>query len=665
MTKNLISGYKKGSNLTILDAVYHRSEKDEETGKWSKDSMTLIYIDNETTEKKSYTFYEPEYEYYIREEDPGYHMFFESKNNLTPVKVKYKDLKYDISKRLGYSTGEYRTFIDRTESEKLLSNNRIFGADIAINNYYRMKFAREYQNPIINIKRSFLDIETDIKNMKGNFPEPGECPINAISYLEYDSKELLTVLYDDGSNPLIKDFTDKYSTPGKYQHEFGLLLNNVLGGEKRVNKFGLDKLKVKFVIYTDEAKMLYELFGFINKRKPDFLLVWNMAFDMPYIIERIKKLGFDPKEFICDSSFPESQRHCEYNVDKNHIDPERKTDYADISSMIVYLDQLIQFASRRKGQSVFSNNKLDYIGEKIAGVHKLDYSDITLDIGELPYKDYTRFVMYNMIDVIVQYCIENKTDDANYVFNKAIQNCTEYRKVHRQTIYLANRAIMRFYDYGEYICGNNVNKFKPKPMDKYEGAFVSDPLLISDKIKTKINGKPINLVANPIDFDFSKLYPSITQQNNLAPNTQIGKVIIPNRVYANENSIHNPHFTRSGAFMGDFLSDNYIEFAHRWFQLGNFEEVYKDIVEYFTTIEIPFDTNFQDYIYKRNWTVVRQYDKDHPVNVIQFIDENRNMCEVEPLPARIKEKLTTAFWRDPLNETIEITNTNVNQNGGI
>jgi hypothetical protein len=49
---------------------------------------------------------------------------------------------------------------------------------------------------------------------------------------------------------------------------------------------------------------------------------------------------------------------------------------------------LIQFASRRKGQSAFASFSLDYIGGSIAHTKKLDYKDITTDLGELPYLDF-------------------------------------------------------------------------------------------------------------------------------------------------------------------------------------------------------------------------------------------------------------------------------------
>lgn len=586
---SLIPGYKPGSNLTIIDARYHYQRK-EDDGKWSKDSITIVYQDNTTGQKKEYTIYEPEYTYYLLQPDKdiGYHQFFVKKDDLIPVTCKYHDLEKDIATKLGVLNEymENRRMGNRQQNKLLHTDRRVFGSDIGINNYYRMLFKREYTNEFITPTKGFLDIEVDNKYAAGDFPEPGECPINAVSYLNFNKKELLTFLFDDGKNDQLKKFMQNFND-ANFKHEFKDLLNFAIGGEERVKSFGLDTLTVSVHMFDNELDMLYQLFRYINQDRVDFLLAWNMAFDVPYIIKRIANLGVNPAEIMCDKEFPVVR--CEYIIDQQHYNEyDRRGDYADISAYPVYLDQMIQFASRRKGQSVFQSMKLDDIGEAIAKVRKLDYSNITTNIADLPYLDYDIFVKYNMMDVIVQYCIESKTSDVDYVINKAIQNSTEYRKVHRQTVYLANRAITSFYEYGNYICGNNINKFKEKPTDKYEGAFVADPTLVDNSIKDRIGNYPINRVRNVIDFDFKALYPSLTREYNLAPNTQIGFINIPNKVYENENSLRNPKFTRSGAFIEDITSDNYIEFAHRWFGLATFKELYDDIFTYFNTISRPF-----------------------------------------------------------------------------
>lgn len=78
---------------------------------------------------------------------------------------------------------------------------------------------------------------------------------------------------------------------------------------------------------------------------------------------------------------------------------------------------------------------------------------------------------------------------------------------------------------------------------------------------------------------FRALYPSVIGENNLAPNTQIGKIVIPNKVYSNENIYMYDKYSRSGEFIENLVTDNIIEFANRWFHLGGVKDVIHDIDE--------------------------------------------------------------------------------------
>lgn len=70
---------------------------------------------------------------------------------------------------------------------------------------------------------------------------------------------------------------------------------------------------------------------------------------------------------------------------------------------------------------------------------------------------------------------------------------------------------------------------------------------------------------------------------NIAPNTQIGRIEIPNKVYANENAfnIEKEKYSRGGEFIENLVTDNMIEYCHRWFHLANIEEFLSDMDEFY------------------------------------------------------------------------------------
>lgn len=601
----LIPSYPLGSDLVILDATYHFPNKQQVESYngvktvYTPDTMTIVYKDNTTGKKGIEVIENPKYVFYMLKNNiptPNYDMFFTDMKNLDEITCRYRDINKAIAEKLdqyegttkytdlykkNVRDGNYKANIDFQKSR------RVFGSDIPINDFYRMRFAEQYKNTETPVSRAYLDIEVDVKLSPTDFPTNGNCPINAISYFEHDTKRLFTFLLNQKDvNPKSNEFCTTVDNRA-FNEEFKGFLNETLGSEK-VKDFKLEDIQTKVLTYNDELTLLKDLFGYINYTKPDFLMVWNMSFDIPFIINRILALGGNPKEIMCIHDISPLYENCNYIVDSDHEDFSTKGDYADITSYTVYLDQLIQFASRRRGGAQYRSYSLDYIGNEMAGVQKLHYENIAANVMELPYNDYRTFVKYNMMDVLVQYCIEFKADDILYVFDKALLNCTEYKKVHRQTIYLSNRATIMFKNFGDYVLGNNLNKFKPKPTVKYEGAYVADPCKFGDKYKDKVNGVPIMRASNAIDFDFTRLYPSITQEYNMAPNTEIGYIKIPNKIYEAENATHNEKYTRSGQFIEDMTSECDIEFAHRWFNLASFKEAYADIIEYFNTEESPF-----------------------------------------------------------------------------
>ena len=601
----LIPSYPLGSDLVILDATYHFPNKQQVESYngvktvYTPDTMTIVYKDNTTGKKGIEVIENPKYVFYMLKNNiptPNYDMFFTDMKNLDEITCRYRDINKAIAEKLdqyegttkytdlykkNVRDGNYKANMDFQKSR------RVFGSDIPINDFYRMRFAEQYKNTETPVSRAYLDIEVDVKLSPTDFPTNGNCPINAISYFEHDTKRLFTFLLNQKDvNPKSNEFCTTVDNR-EFNEEFKGFLNETLGSEK-VKDFKLENIQTKVLTYNDELTLLKDLFGYINYTKPDFLMVWNMSFDIPFIINRILALGGNPKEIMCIHDISPLYENCNYIVDSDHEDFSTKGDYADITSYTVYLDQLIQFASRRRGGAQYRSYSLDYIGNEMAGVQKLHYENIAANVMELPYNDYRTFVKYNMMDVLVQYCIEFKADDILYVFDKALLNCTEYKKVHRQTIYLSNRATIMFKNFGNYVLGNNLNKFKPKPTVKYEGAYVADPCKFGDKYKDKVNGVPIMRASNAIDFDFTRLYPSITQEYNMAPNTEIGYIKIPNKIYEAENATHNEKYTRSGQFIEDMTSECDIEFAHRWFNLASFKEAYADIIEYFNTEESPF-----------------------------------------------------------------------------
>ena len=581
----MIKGRQPGSNITIMNTLFWRGV---DSNNKLRDYLSLVYKDYDTGLKYVEEIIDPDYEYYMANPDSrvNYNRLFIPESEATAIVVPYKDLEKDIANRVGLKDFFYDNVKNgnRSENRKLHLHYDVFNSDMNIEDHYMHRFSRNYKNEAGNITKAFFDIESDTISMLGDFPQPGECPINAISLILQEQKHIYVFLLRKKSNPQIAEF-EKEVKSGSIYSELNEFIIQAVGGPKVAEKYKIG-FNYNFLFYDeeDEINLIKDLFNAINVFKPDFALAWNMGFDVPYIIARIERLGYKPEDIMCSNDF--NNKIARYYVDeRNKSDFAERGDFAQIASYTTFLDQMIHFASRRKGQSKFISFTLDYIGEAIAKVKKLDYKHITTNIAELPYKDYKTFVFYNIMDTIVQYCIEVVTGDIDYVFTKSNINCTRYCKAHRQTVYLTNRVTKDIRKDG-FIIGNNCNKFNPKPTVKFPGAFVADPEQLSPYPKLMIAGRIINCCDNAIDLDYASLYPSLIREYNIAPNTQIGKLIITDIKFTHMESVRSNNSVE-GAFMEDIQSQVWLEFGSRWFNLADFITLCKEIEWFFTNVANP------------------------------------------------------------------------------
>lgn len=576
-----VGNYEPGSNITLLNNYYIKPYKDE-NGKWTKGVMTLIYKDLDTGRKYKEEIENPDYEYYILKDEYSVsnNEHFMQEDKLEKITVPYVDLEKDIAQR----TGNLEFFYDnlknknRQANKMLHTNARIFNSDMDIEDHYRFRFDKTYRNESFTLRKMFFDIEADTKYMAGDFPEPGECPVNALTAVDMGNMKAYVLLLRTEENLEQIVAFERFVRTGEGLKQVYQFIEDKIGGPKRLKKFLLNKLQLDFHFYDelDEINLIGDFFRLVNANKPDFCVAWNAVFDIPYLLQRIINLGYNPLDIACHKDFKYKQAY--YYHDTRAMIAAERGDYCVISSYTIYTCQMIQFASRRKANEAKLPSGLNDVGKMTCKIQKLDYSHITTNIAKLPYLDFYTFVLYNIFDTLVQYCIEFMVGDLDYIFNKCLLNNTRLCKGHRQTIYLTNRAC-KFYENRGLIIGNNVNKFNEKPKDKFPGAFVAESLAIHPSLKVRVNGVPVKVYRNGDDFDFKSLYPSIEREFNIAPHTQIGRIEIEKQVYNNENPFNNPYFNRGSQLLDDLQSKSYIEIGIRWFGLPSFVELYNHLLK--------------------------------------------------------------------------------------
>ena len=629
-----VGNYLPGANLTVMNVMYQKPQKTDDGRKYLPDKAYIVYKDNETGQKHVENITTPQYTYYKAKDGVklGFCREWIEKDKVVPVTCNYKDIK----KSIAMEVNDYKTYKENIDTGNYQANDaffahpRIFSADMNILNYLRMEFAETYQNPVCDTTVAYYDIENDIIDALTDEVVIGENPINLASIYFDATKTLYSFVLRNGRNPQIAEFEkDIKKHYKKYVKQVNDFITQNIGSEEKTKKYKLDNLNLSVGFFDTEAELIGSFFAVMKQLSPDFAVAYNSSYDLPYLMARGELHGLNMIKLISDDEF-DSQFYY-YFIDRDcYNDYEERKDFVQVSSKTVWLDQMIIYPSRRKGQNAISSFSLDNVVNHECKVRKLDWHQYTDQFKFFAYKNFVMFWLYNLNDTIVQACLEAQTEDLRYVFNNVIEMNTPYQKIFRQTNYLASKG-MEFYKHHEgVIMGDNINRFGKKPTEKFPGAFVAKPTKLTDKYKYKANGYAIMKFANGDDFDYKALYPSLMREFNMSISTQVGMIQIDE-----EKSPFKPiDYLRLGAgghFAEDVASYNFIQFAHRWLQLPDVEEMLVAIDKYFNTMRTPH--------YKMNTLhAVRPMDASH-ISVMGFVDTHTPLNIAPPMPDWVKTEV--------------------------
>lgn len=568
-------------NLMLINIIHHRGKKATNYN----DYLDIVYKEIDTGRKVLKTIECPEMEIYFAKEDKRNYDYNKSFFHICDADMKtfkFKDIQFAIAKEAGQEYMGYIKNCLNTGNRSAINNihkyKYVFGSDYDIENWYRVQWLFNYDNKTPkHISKSFADIEVDGINFKG-IPTKGECPINAVTLVDNDTKTCYTFLLRNDKNPQIQEFEDT--------------IDDFISSLHEAFDESYGSLDYKMYMYDekDEDKLIIDLFKLINTIKRDFLLFWNMGYDIPYIIARCKELGLDPVEVMCNKDF--KMKELFYVKDTLHFKIDEKSDYFKISSYTVFSDQMLNYAGVRKGQSEIRSFKLGYVGEKELSDTKLDYHE-EANIKTLPYVNYKKFVMYNIKDVLLQMGIERKTNDVDNIYSRAYGNGTVYHKVFKQTIFLKNRAYIDYFKQG-LIIGNNTNidygvKYERSKDDnddddeKFDGALVADSRLNEPTGIKLLGTKSMFIFRYVVDMDFSSMYPHIIIAFNIAPNCMVGKLILNTTVedLYNVKDIDNDKYDAGKDFVDNLLINNPAMLGSKWFNLPNMDALHEKFKDYF------------------------------------------------------------------------------------
>lgn len=531
-----------------LNSMYFRgqSQRDPVTGKRvmvKPDALIFTVKDTVTLKTEIKILPHPKIDFYLAKTPQPYHRFSMPESEVRTVSVPYLDREREIAACLGKLQDFYNSSNNRMEyNREIMRNPNLYSADTNIEDFYKTKtiLANETEDgeqsvaPKYNM--CYSDTEVDISRLDEDFPDPNQapCPICLITAFYDETKEAISyILYDERT---AEDQKWVVQHPNEFVNEY---LDPIIKNEG---------FTFAFKLFNSELDMIKTYFSDMHVRKPDFCLWWNMAFDMPTIINRLKlhhHLSDDEiAEILCHPDIPKQFRYYKYIPDpnrtkfetsddddeeddekeeqsknsKNKPHPSRLIDWVEIPGYTQHYCQMAMFSNIRK-RSILPSYKLDVIGQEYAGIGKYNLQDNGYSIKDCNVKNFKIFLAYNIRDSFVQYMVEKKCQDINQYILSASN--TRLSKGHQMSICVKNE-IMLYLAHRHEVMGNAIDY---GIFESFEGALVGKPDLL-EQFGVNISGADKTfLYEDTIDLDASSLYPSLIIAFNIFKSALYGRIV--------------------------------------------------------------------------------------------------------------------------------------------
>lgn len=322
---------------------------------------------------------------------------------------KYTCTQSQLTKRVQKALGlDYMQNVDL----RYMSNNPyIYGIDIKTSSLIQYKYKQTYPDLFSESTVCAFDIETDVLNTGHNKE------INIISASMADRIVCVVNEY----------FVESVQPPEKREEIIHAAIKKYLG--EHINE---DKVKVTIKIVKNELECIKETFKYIHEWMPDFVSIWNINYDLPYLISVCEKYGVRPADIFSDPSIPESLRYFKYkegpsrkmkaNGEVVSLKPADRWHVATCTSSFYFIDAMIIYRQLRLDAPEEQSYALDAILKKELGITKLKFTEADSYIG-LAWHVYMQsthpveYVVYNIFDTFSMIKLEEKTKDLGQAIN--------------------------------------------------------------------------------------------------------------------------------------------------------------------------------------------------------------------------------------------------------
>lgn len=332
-------------------------------------------------------------------------------------------------------------------------------------------------------------------------------------------------------------------------------------------------------IFDDELEMIKKVFILANEWSPDFLVFWNINFDIPKIMNYLSSKGIDPIDVMADTSIPRTARMCYYKEGLTKkvtasgkvkpVNPSMLWNTLFLTAKFYAIDAMCVYKQKRLAKQEESSYALDHILGVELKKSKLKFKEADafkkLKWHQFMQENYPiQYIVYNRYDCLSVLELDDKTKDlkidlpssagitdfdrwtsnpkkiADALFIFAGKQKRIIGTVGKRTEQVAVIAKEEVEEDDEDDEGENVKDFKVLSLKDWIITLQSHLLLHEGlKIFSDFPSLVSNIRGMVMDVDVTSSYPSCTTVGNVSKETTLCEVIsidgIPEELFREQN----------------------------------------------------------------------------------------------------------------------------------
>jgi hypothetical protein len=199
-------------------------------------------------------------------------------------------------------------------------------------------------------------------------------------------------------------------------------------------------LEWELLIVDREIDVVLECFKRAHQWKPDFVAIWNIDFDIPFIVGAIERAGMRPKDVFSDPAVPPQYRFFKYKQGPKKkkmasgkempIKPADQWHTVYTPASFYFIDAMCVYRKLRVAKGELPSYALDYVLEKEGCIRKLKFAEadglVKLDWHIFMQTNYKlEYIIYNVVDCISMEELDEKTTDLRFAMPLAC-GCSDF-----------------------------------------------------------------------------------------------------------------------------------------------------------------------------------------------------------------------------------------------